>query len=216
MAKSVPMLPTLAGGSGVAAHVLTDDDLLHVVDATTLNANRDRQMSLGELKAFIDADGLAAEIAAREAADTTLDGRLDVLEFAFPKVYTADGAGNQPGANPSNFLVASLTIPNNFGAWAFEVSGLWRVQTGVGGAFDPSVTLGLNGAGITMVSSYGNAIGANARTQVTIPPQLVIIPPTQASSTVDMFLSATSSSLGTGGSSSFRLFARMVSMAGGM
>lgn len=54
MAKSVPMLPTLAGGSGVAAHVLTDDDLLHVVDATTLNANRDRQMSLGELRTHFD------------------------------------------------------------------------------------------------------------------------------------------------------------------
>lgn len=75
MAKSVPMLPTLAGGSGVAAHALTDNDLLHVVDATTLNANRDRQMTLGELKAFTSADlsdALDAEIADREAADIAL------------------------------------------------------------------------------------------------------------------------------------------------
>jgi len=48
------MLPTLAGGSGVAAHALTDNDLLHVVDAETLNANRDRQMSLGELRTHFD------------------------------------------------------------------------------------------------------------------------------------------------------------------
>lgn len=49
MSKSLPMLPSLAGGSGVAAHALVDTDLLWLVDAATLNADRDRKVTLGEL-----------------------------------------------------------------------------------------------------------------------------------------------------------------------
>jgi hypothetical protein len=217
MPKSTSMLPTLAGGSGVTAHALTDSDLMKVVDATTLNANRDRQMTLAELKAFVDAGGLATEITNRQNADTALSNRITVTEnVLFGHTYTSDGAGNQPGANPSNFLVASLTIPTNMGAWAFEVSGLWRVTTGTGGAFDPTITLGVNGSAITMVSSFGVKIGANAATQANIPPQLVVLPPGNASSTINLFLSAPASSLGTGGVSAYRLYARMVSYAGGI
>jgi hypothetical protein len=54
MSKSTSMLPTLAGGSGVAAHTLVDADLMKVVDAVTLNADRDRKVTLGELKAFFN------------------------------------------------------------------------------------------------------------------------------------------------------------------
>ena len=53
MSKSTSMLPSLAGGSGVAAHTLTDADLMKVVDAVTMNADRDRKMTLAELKAFL-------------------------------------------------------------------------------------------------------------------------------------------------------------------
>lgn len=53
MSKSTSMLPTLAGGSGVAAHTLVDADLMKVVDAVTLNADRDRKVTLGELKGYI-------------------------------------------------------------------------------------------------------------------------------------------------------------------
>lgn len=52
MSKSTSMLPSLAGGSGVAAHTLVDADLVKVVDAVTLNADRDRKVTLAELKAF--------------------------------------------------------------------------------------------------------------------------------------------------------------------
>lgn len=54
MSKSTSMLPTLAGGSGVAAHTLVDADLMKVVDAVTLNADRDRKVTLAELKAFFN------------------------------------------------------------------------------------------------------------------------------------------------------------------
>ena len=53
MSKSLPMLSSLAGGSGVAAHALTDNDLVHVVDAVTLDADRDRKVALGELRTFV-------------------------------------------------------------------------------------------------------------------------------------------------------------------
>jgi len=53
MSKSLPMLPSLAGGSGVAAHALTDNDLLWMVDASTLDADRDRKVTLGELRALL-------------------------------------------------------------------------------------------------------------------------------------------------------------------
>ena len=53
MSKSLPMLPSLAGGSGVAAHALDDADLVHVVDAVTLDADRDRKVTLGELRALL-------------------------------------------------------------------------------------------------------------------------------------------------------------------
>lgn len=49
MSKSIPMLPSLAGGSGVAAHALVDTDLMWVVDAETLDADRDRKATLAEL-----------------------------------------------------------------------------------------------------------------------------------------------------------------------
>ena len=54
MSKSTSMLPSLAGGSGVAAHALVDSDLMKVVDAVTLNADRDRKVTLAELKAFFN------------------------------------------------------------------------------------------------------------------------------------------------------------------
>lgn len=55
MSKSTSMLPSLAGGSGVAAHALVDADLMKVVDAVTLNADRDRKVTLAELWAYMNA-----------------------------------------------------------------------------------------------------------------------------------------------------------------
>lgn len=52
MSKSTSMLSSLAGGSGVAAHTLVDADLMKVVDAVTLNADRDRKVTLGELRSY--------------------------------------------------------------------------------------------------------------------------------------------------------------------
>lgn len=50
--KTIPMLPSLSGGSGVAAHTLVDADLAWVVDGVTSDANRDRKATLAELKAY--------------------------------------------------------------------------------------------------------------------------------------------------------------------
>lgn len=61
MSKSTSMLPSLAGGSGVAAHTLTDSDLMKVVDAATMNANRDRKMTLAELKSYMSIGTEAAK-----------------------------------------------------------------------------------------------------------------------------------------------------------
>jgi len=122
---TIPMLPTLAGGSGVAAHALTDADLLHVVDAETLNENRDRQMTLGELKSFVAtdlSDALDDEITARQNADTALDVRLDVLES-----FTLASGNLQSNTDTVNLTSAasSPVVLNSAGSLG---PGVWAVH----------------------------------------------------------------------------------------
>lgn len=110
MSKSTSMLPSLAGGSGVASHALVGADLMKVVDAVTLNADRDRKVTLDELKAFLVAPDV-----------TALDGRLDALE---PKVSALQ---TYVVNSPASTTIADLTVETAL-ATVTLTEGVWVVS----------------------------------------------------------------------------------------
>lgn len=119
MSKSTSMLPTLAGGSGVLAHTLTDADLMKVVDATTLNADRDRKVTLGELKAyftgtFADAENTTPVTIAQQPAPFT----------SIVSLTLEAGTWELSGL----VLLGGATVTTNVGVFFGGPSGVARVQ----------------------------------------------------------------------------------------
>lgn len=111
MSKSTSMLPTLAGGSGVAAHTLVDSDLMKVVDSVTLNADRDRKVTLGELKAFFTSPAIApttipgtATVTWNGTANTTITSTMQVRR-------TSDGLWT---------LICAFTTPTPPATWTSD------------------------------------------------------------------------------------------------
>lgn len=93
MSKSTSMLPTLAGGSGVAAHTLADADLMKVVDAETLNADRDRKVTLAELRAFLSAPNYTLYTMAESAYTQALTNDiLEITDLDASVVYALEGS----------------------------------------------------------------------------------------------------------------------------
>ena len=93
MSKSTSMLPSLAGGSGVAAHTLVDADLMKVVDAVTLNADRDRKVTLGELKAYLSAPNYTLYTMAESAyTQAVTNNVLEITGLDASAVYALEGS----------------------------------------------------------------------------------------------------------------------------
>lgn len=143
MSKSTSMLPSLAGDSGVAAHTLTDADLMKVVDAATLNANRDRKMTLAELKSYI---GISAETERAIAAENGLDTRLDALE-PIGSFYTGFVAAQDIGTAGQEYIIAQsvppAVSPLSYGTWMLLLQVTVRVNWIGGGLGSADGELGL-------------------------------------------------------------------------
>ena len=135
--KTIPMLPTLAGGSGVAAHALASTDLMWVVDSVLSDANRDRQATLAELQAYFNR-GAASEILHNPAATgnqilATIpnwngsSGSMSMVYGILRKdvlgIYTLDMAMNTPTAPAS--WTASGTADIQFVAGSGAGTTLW-------------------------------------------------------------------------------------------
>lgn len=170
MSKSTSMLPPLAGGSGVLAHTLTDADLMKVVDAVTLNANRDRKVTLAELKAAIVAPSV-----------TALDARVLVLEADKPsldalKAY-ADAATYTPTGLTSGVPTVALQLAfpgTTAGVW--EVSGMVDVLAATGA--ETIVEVGYNpSGGVTQYHTVrsNHVIPADKHTTAIIPPSTITV-----------------------------------------
>ena len=123
MPKSIPMLPSLAGGSGVAAHTLTDNDLLWMVDASTLDADRDRKVTLAELKAAIVDTALTAKVAALQTLVTA-----DVYGVSYDGITGIDRVLTSVSLSAGTWLVtldASVKMPT-----AGDTAGVAMIWSG--------------------------------------------------------------------------------------
>lgn len=164
MSKSIPMLPSLAGGSGVAAHVLTDNDLMWVVDAETLDADRDRKMTLGELKAVTVDPVVAAQDIVNDA-QAAVNGTLLTFLASYAEV---DGNGVQPASIPYNGRVLEMTVSGGY----FVVDGWWNYLAGSGGSFAPTAYITLDGVAVGK-HAFASAVGASEASSVALPRRVV-------------------------------------------
>lgn len=141
MSKSIPMLPSLAGGSGVAAHVLTDNDLLWVVDAETLDADRDRKMTLGELKAA--------------TVDTALTGKVSALQT----LVTADVYGvSYDGITGIDRVLTSVSLVA--GTWLVTLDASVKMPTALDTAGTASIW---SGAALGSRTAYETAYATDLK-----------------------------------------------------
>ena len=167
MSKSLPMLPSLAGGSGVAAHALVDTDLLWLVDAATLDADRDRKVTLAELKA-VTVDPVVAAQGIVNNTQATVNGTLLTFLASYAEV---DGNGVQPSAIPYNGRVLEMTVSGGY----FVVDGWWNYLAGSGGSFAPTAYITLDGVAVGK-QAWGPVVGASAASSVALPRRVVHVP----------------------------------------